>query len=195
MDVTVTKVATVALAAAISSHFLGGPKPLKVLASAATQLSELVTYSGKDLPGMLLVYCLLYVSRTLSSRAGSGLGGMGGNVASNIASNTQLWAILCGMLYGNFLHARPEMARFKPGITACKKKFLQIGIILYGFKLTFQQVIDSPPFLRHANDAMQIADVGPVALLVDLIVMVTTSVLGYVMGTKVPTSHDAECTH
>jgi uncharacterized membrane protein YadS len=27
---------------------------------------------------------------------------------------------------------------------------------------------------------MQIADVGPVALLVDLIVMVTTSVLGYV---------------
>jgi hypothetical protein len=149
MDVTVTKVATVALAAAISSHFLGGPKPLKVLASAATQLSELVTYSGKDLPGMLLVYCLLYVSRALSSRAGSGLGGMGGNVASNIASNTQLWAILCGMLYGNFLHARPEMARFKPGITACKKKFLQIGIILYGFKLTFQQVIDS--FLRHAN--------------------------------------------
>jgi hypothetical protein len=42
---------------------------------------------------------------------------------------------------------------------------------------------------------MQIADVGPVALLVDLIVMVTTSVLGYVMGTKVPTSHDAKYTH
>ena len=49
--------------------------------------------------------------------------------------------IILGMLYANSLRNNlPET--WVPGIQFCSKKLLRLGIILYGFRLTFQQVID-----------------------------------------------------
>ncbi|MZN05610.1 putative sulfate exporter family transporter, partial [Bifidobacterium pseudocatenulatum] len=48
--------------------------------------------------------------------------------------------IILGMLYANSLRNNlPET--WVPGIQFCSKRILRIGIILYGFKLTFQDVL------------------------------------------------------
>ena len=47
--------------------------------------------------------------------------------------------IILGMLYANSLRNRlPET--WVPGILFCSKQILRLGIILYGFKLTFQDL-------------------------------------------------------
>lgn len=68
--------------------------------------------------------------------------------------------IVIGMAYANSLRSHlPET--WTPGIQYCSKRILRLGIILYGFRLTFQDV----------------AAVGPAAIIVDLIV-VTVTILG-----------------
>lgn len=48
--------------------------------------------------------------------------------------------IVLGMLYANSLRNNlPET--WVPGIKFCSKQILRLGIILYGFRLTFQSVI------------------------------------------------------
>ena len=48
--------------------------------------------------------------------------------------------IILGMLYANSLRNNlPET--WVPGIQFCSKRILRIGIILYGFRLTFQDVL------------------------------------------------------
>lgn len=48
--------------------------------------------------------------------------------------------IILGMLYANSLRNRLP-ATWVPGILFCSKKILRLGIILYGFRLTFQNVV------------------------------------------------------
>lgn len=73
--------------------------------------------------------------------------------------------IVLGMLYANSLRNRlPET--WVPGILFSSKQLLRLGIILYGFRLTFQNVID----------------VGGPAILMDVIVVVTTIVGGVYVG-------------
>jgi uncharacterized integral membrane protein (TIGR00698 family) len=79
----------------------------------------------------------------------------------------QLWAILLGMLYGNFLH--DNIPQPKTGLAYCKGNLLKIGIILYGFKVTFQKMYS----------------IGISAIIIDLLIMVSTSFLSYYIGTKV----------
>ena len=48
--------------------------------------------------------------------------------------------IILGMLYANSLRNRlPET--WVPGIKLCSKQILRLGVVLYGFRLTFQQVV------------------------------------------------------
>ena len=48
--------------------------------------------------------------------------------------------IILGMLYANSLRNKlPET--WVPGIKFCSKQILRTGVVLYGFKLTFQQVL------------------------------------------------------
>ena len=48
--------------------------------------------------------------------------------------------IILGMLYANSLRNKlPET--WVPGIKLCSKQILRMGIVLYGFRLTFQQVV------------------------------------------------------
>ena len=73
--------------------------------------------------------------------------------------------IVLGMLYANSLRNNlPET--WVPGIKFCSKQILRIGIILYGFRLTFQSVIA----------------VGAEAVVIDLIVVVLTLLFGISAG-------------
>ena len=73
--------------------------------------------------------------------------------------------IVLGMLYANSLRNHLPEA-WVPGIQFCTKQVLRTGIVLYGFKLTFQSVID----------------IGGAALLIDLIVVSLTILLGAGLG-------------
>lgn len=75
--------------------------------------------------------------------------------------------ILLGMVYANTLRSRQPKA-WDGGIKFCSKRMLRLGIILYGFRLTFQDVIA----------------VGPKAVMVDCIVVVVTLLFGVWLGKK-----------
>lgn len=73
--------------------------------------------------------------------------------------------IILGMLYANSLRNNlPET--WVPGIQFCSKKILRIGIILYGFRLTFQDI----------------AAVGVAGILVDAIIVALTIFGGVLIG-------------
>ena len=73
--------------------------------------------------------------------------------------------IVLGMLYANSLRNNLPNT-WVPGISFCSKRILRLGIILYGFKLSFQ-------------DVMQ---VGIPAIVIDAIVVMVTIGLGIVIG-------------
>ena len=75
--------------------------------------------------------------------------------------------ILLGMLYANTLRRR-QPSTWDGGIKFCSKRMLRLGIILYGFRLTFQDVVA----------------VGPKAVLIDCIVVVVTLLLGVWLGRR-----------
>lgn len=73
--------------------------------------------------------------------------------------------IILGMIYANLLRMHlPET--WVPGIQFCSKRLLRIGIILYGFRLTFQDI----------------AAVGVAGVTVDAIIVAVTIVGGYFVG-------------
>ena len=73
--------------------------------------------------------------------------------------------IILGMIYANSLRNHLPSA-WIPGIAFCSKRILRLGIILYGFKLSFQQVLE----------------VGLPAIVVDAIIVVGTICLGILIG-------------
>ncbi|MDE7403117.1 MAG: YeiH family protein [Muribaculaceae bacterium] len=81
-------------------------------------------------------------------------------VLVNLSISPMIIGIILGMCYANSLRAHlPET--WAPGIQYCSKRILRLGIILYGFRLTFQDV----------------AAVGTAGIVVDLII-VTVTILG-----------------
>lgn len=73
--------------------------------------------------------------------------------------------IVLGMLYANSLRNHlPDT--WVPGIKFCTKQVLRWGIILYGFRLTFQQVLD----------------IGAPAIIMDCIIICGTIALGLTAG-------------
>ncbi len=73
--------------------------------------------------------------------------------------------IILGMTYANSLRNQlPET--WVPGILFCTKRILRIGIVLYGFRLTFQSVME----------------IGILAIAVDAVIVVTTIGLGVLAG-------------
>ena len=76
--------------------------------------------------------------------------------------------IILGMVYANTLRSSfPES--WSPGVTFSAKKLLRLAIILYGFRLTFQQI----------------GDVGAVGLAVAIVMLTSTFLLGSWVGTKI----------
>ncbi len=82
--------------------------------------------------------------------------------------NSLTLAIIIGMLIGNILNKYiPEI--FREGITFSSKRILRFAIILYGFRITF----------------VQIANVGLSGLITDVIMLTTTYLIGYYLGTRI----------
>jgi len=76
--------------------------------------------------------------------------------------------IVMGIFYANTLHNQLPSA-WETGITFSAKKILRFAIVLYGFRITFQQIMD----------------VGMEGFLVSLIMLSTTFVLGTWLGNKI----------
>lgn len=86
---------------------------------------------------------------------------------TDISLSPMIIGILLGMLYANSLRNHlPET--WVPGIQFCAKRILRIGIILYGFRLTFQDI----------------AAVGIAGITIDAIVVTVTIIGGYLIGTR-----------
>lgn len=86
----------------------------------------------------------------------------------SINLNSLTLAIIIGMIIGNLFNKYiPE--NFRSGISFSAKKLLRLAIILYGFRITFQQI----------------CAVGMQGFWVDVIMLSTTYLLGYYLGTRV----------
>ncbi len=90
------------------------------------------------------------------------------DLCASINLNSLTLAIIIGMLIGNILNKFiPES--FRNGIAFSSKKILRFAIILYGFRITFQQIFA----------------VGVDGLFADIIMLTTTYLFGYYLGTRV----------
>ena len=83
----------------------------------------------------------------------------------NLSLSPMIIGIILGMLYANSLRNHlPET--WVPGIQFCAKRVLRIGIVLYGFRLTFQDVVA----------------VGLSGIIIDAIIVITTIFGGVLVG-------------
>lgn len=90
------------------------------------------------------------------------------DLCASINLNSLTLAIIIGMLIGNILNNFiPDS--FRNGIAFSSKKILRFAIILYGFRITFQQIFA----------------VGLDGLFADIIMLTTTYLFGYYLGTRV----------
>lgn len=86
-------------------------------------------------------------------------------ILKDISFSPMIIGIILGMLYANSLRNHlPET--WVPGIQFCSKKVLRLGIILYGFRLTFQDIVN----------------VGVAGIVVDVIIVVVTILGGIWIG-------------
>lgn len=83
----------------------------------------------------------------------------------SLSFSPMIVGIMLGMLYANSLRNRLP-ATWVPGILFCSKRVLRLGIVLYGFRLTFQDVLA----------------VGAPALLIDAVVVTVTICGGVLLG-------------
>ena len=81
--------------------------------------------------------------------------------------------LLLGMVYANTFRSRLSES-WVPGLKFCSKQILRLGIILYGFRLTFQQV----------------AQIGLPAIVADCIIVGGTLLLGIVVGRVIKLDKD-----
>ena len=90
-----------------------------------------------------------------------------------ISFSPMIIGIILGMLYANSLRNNlPET--WVPGIQFCSKRILRIGIILYGFRLTFQDIVN----------------VGVSGIVIDAIVVAVTILGGIAIGKALKMDRD-----
>lgn len=81
--------------------------------------------------------------------------------------------IILGILYANSLRNHLPQT-WVPGITFCTKFVLRAGIILYGFRLTYQQVMQ----------------IGLPAIVIDTIIVLFTIIIGVIVGRMLKMDRD-----
>lgn len=86
-------------------------------------------------------------------------------IFTRLSISPMIIGIVLGMIYANSLRNHLP-ATWVPGIVFCSKKILRLGIILYGFRLTFQDL----------------AAVGLAGILVDVIIVTVTILGGVAIG-------------
>lgn len=126
--------------------------------SNQSKIEEKMKLSGKKgsmLHGVLLI--------ALFSCAAFYIGNM--PFIQKLSLSPLIIGIILGMLYANSLRNQlPET--WVPGILFCSKRLLRLGIILYGFRLTFQNIIE----------------VGLPAIIIDAIIVTVTIYGGIYIG-------------
>jgi len=115
-------------------------------------------HPGNLLPGLALAGGLAFGAIEL--------GKIGWLQANGISALTL--AIVLGMLVGNTAYPRIA-ARSAPGVTFSKQNLLRLGIILYGLRLTFQDI----------------GHVGLTGVVIDATVLCSTFALSWFVGTRV----------
>lgn len=121
------------------------------------QLNNLQAQTTSLIPGILLTLIIVVIAKFLVS-----LG-----IGQKIGMSPLIFSILIGMLVGNTLYSHIQTYS-KSGVNFAKSKLLRFGIILYGFNLTIKQVWA----------------LGLQAILIDAIMLVSTFVLTYWIGTR-----------
>lgn len=91
-----------------------------------------------------------------------------------LSLSSLIMGIVIGMVFANTLRSKVP-AEWEPGLKFCSKRMLRTGIILYGFRLTFQDVIA----------------VGVSALVIDAIIVTFTIFLGYWVGKWIGLDRDS----
>lgn len=85
---------------------------------------------------------------------------------SNLGISPLIAAIILGIIFGNTYH---HPASWSPGIQFAAKRLLRLAIILYGFRISFQQI----------------AFLGIKTFFIDLFMVFSTLFLGYFIGRKI----------
>ena len=88
-------------------------------------------------------------------------------IFTDLSLSPMIIGIVLGLIYANSLRNHlPET--WVPGIQFCSKRLLRLGIILYGFRLTFQDI----------------ANVGLAGITIDAIIVTVTIIGGYLIGSR-----------
>mmetsp|Transcript_11695 Transcript_11695/g.28108 ORF Transcript_11695/g.28108 Transcript_11695/m.28108 type:complete len:445 (+) Transcript_11695:133-1467(+) len=122
-----------------------------------TRFDQLTNFVSERAPGVALAAALGQLSIAVSKTA------LGTHVSP------LLWATIFGMVYGNCLHKGDAKRTLASGIKFSKGRLLRLGIILYGFKITLQQI----------------AGIGFAGLATDAFIVASTLFLGVNLGQKV----------
>lgn len=121
-----------------------------------SKLNQMVQFCGDRAPGIALSVALAQLSQAVAKTS------LGNHVSP------LLWATILGMAYGNLLHTKEAKKSLATGIKFSKGRLLRLGIILYGFKITLQQI----------------AGIGLAGLATDVVMVCSTLALGIGLGTK-----------
>ncbi|MCU5773176.1 YeiH family putative sulfate export transporter [Erwiniaceae bacterium BAC15a-03b] len=113
---------------------------------------------GRHLPGLLLAAAIAGTAIWLGNQPAIAALGLGALTL----------AIVVGMLVGNTVWPRLQPV-CDPGILLAKQRLLRLGIVLYGFRLTVQQI----------------ADVGLSGVVIDVITLCSTFALACWLGRRV----------
>ncbi len=126
-------------------------------------------------PGLLLALAIASVAMFIAPIMGDAIHPFS-SVAAKAVSNPLLVAIVIGLILGNTIYAKVQPVTY-PGIELAKKQVLRIAIVLYGFRLTFSELIAVGTF-------SELIAVGGSALLIDVIIVFGTFFLTVWLGKR-----------
>ncbi len=120
--------------------------------------SKATYFFGRVLPGLVLIGMITTLVLWLSKF----------ELLASLGLSALTLAIIVGMMVGNTIYplVRPKCAE---GVNLAKKTLLRLGIILYGFKLTFTQI----------------TDVGASGIVIDFLTLSSTFLLACWLGKRV----------
>lgn len=108
------------------------------------------------LPGALLCLAIAFGSRQLMEIP----------ALQHLGLGSLTLAILIGLLAGNLGLAR--FGSIRPGVDLSRQQLLRLGVVLYGLRLTFQDI----------------AALGPAALIIDVLMVTSTLTVAWLIGER-----------
>ncbi len=132
--------------------------PARIATAASDARGPLPAWLRRNLPGLLLALGI--------GVAGLGLAKLPWLAHWQVSALTL--AIVLGMVVGN-VFGKQLPATLAPGVVVAQQKLLRLGVILFGLRISFQQI----------------AAVGASGLAIDVVIVAGTLLLGSVLGRRV----------